>query len=338
MKSERNGAAWLLPFHDWVSAAPDLRRGEWDDAVAAFDTGLERARETGTGWTSLAVGSRARLLVHRGQLDLARRGLDEFERSVLPAQFGLDYVGLAGLAADEADAVARCRSTPSEQVWRTENEPITERAAQLWRQARDRGGLLWMLEIGPYLVRMGDKSLREDIAAELAGADLSENQWLPQIGALLLGVAQQDHAMVGRAATRLAELGLPLEAAFAAEEAGLLAARHGDTVSANRELLAATNTYTRLGASTDLDRLRARANRLGVRSRGAGPRPSRVSGWEALTGTERTVAGLVQQGMTNPSIAGALYLSPRTVQTHVSHILQKTNLKSRVDIATSFPG
>jgi DNA-binding NarL/FixJ family response regulator len=45
------------------------------------------------------------------------------------------------------------------------------------------------------------------------------------------------------------------------------------------------------------------------------------------------VAGLVAQGMSNPQIAAQLFLSRRTVQTHVSHILAKLNLSSRIDIA-----
>jgi DNA-binding NarL/FixJ family response regulator len=38
-------------------------------------------------------------------------------------------------------------------------------------------------------------------------------------------------------------------------------------------------------------------------------------------------------GMTNREIGTRLFVSPRTVQTHVSHILQKTGLRSRVEIA-----
>jgi DNA-binding NarL/FixJ family response regulator len=37
--------------------------------------------------------------------------------------------------------------------------------------------------------------------------------------------------------------------------------------------------------------------------------------------------------MTNREIGTRLFVSPRTVQTHVSHILQKTGLRSRVEIA-----
>ena len=42
---------------------------------------------------------------------------------------------------------------------------------------------------------------------------------------------------------------------------------------------------------------------------------------------------LVRDGLTNREIGTRLFISPRTVQTHVSHILQKTGLRSRVEIA-----
>jgi DNA-binding NarL/FixJ family response regulator len=46
------------------------------------------------------------------------------------------------------------------------------------------------------------------------------------------------------------------------------------------------------------------------------------------------VADLVGLGMTSPQIARQLYLSPRTVQTHISHIFRKLGLSSRVELAT----
>ena len=41
----------------------------------------------------------------------------------------------------------------------------------------------------------------------------------------------------------------------------------------------------------------------------------------------------MRDGLTNREVGARLYVSPRTVQTHVSHILQKTGLRSRVEIA-----
>ena len=53
----------------------------------------------------------------------------------------------------------------------------------------------------------------------------------------------------------------------------------------------------------------------------------------ALTPTETKVAALVGEGLSNPEIAAKLLLSRRTVATHVSHILRKLGVNSRIDIA-----
>jgi DNA-binding NarL/FixJ family response regulator len=46
------------------------------------------------------------------------------------------------------------------------------------------------------------------------------------------------------------------------------------------------------------------------------------------------VAGLVAEGLSNPAVAARLYLSRRTVQGHVSSILGKLGVTSRVELAT----
>lgn len=126
-----------------------------------------------------------------------------------------------------------------------------------------------------------------------------------------------------------------LRAGFAWEEAGLLTARMGKTADATRSLRAAIDCYDQLGATADLSRIRTRAHRLGVRAARPSVRRAPATGWAALTPTETTVASFVRQGLTNPQIAAQLFLSPRTVQTRVSHILQKTQLRSRLEIATA---
>src|SRR5437763_5654462 len=56
-------------------------------------------------------------------------------------------------------------------------------------------------------------------------------------------------------------------------------------------------------------------------------------GWGSLTPTELKIVELVARGMSYPRIATDLFLSRRTVQTHVSHVLAKLDLHSRTDIA-----
>jgi DNA-binding CsgD family transcriptional regulator len=66
------------------------------------------------------------------------------------------------------------------------------------------------------------------------------------------------------------------------------------------------------------------------RGRGARRRPP--GGWESLTPTEVKVAELVAEGLTNPQVAERMFVSPRTVKTHVAHIFRKLDVHSRAEL------
>ncbi|OBA79228.1 hypothetical protein A9W99_03575 [Mycobacterium sp. 1164966.3] len=66
--------------------------------------------------------------------------------------------------------------------------------------------------------------------------------------------------------------------------------------------------------------------------RGRGQRKRPTSGWESLTPTERDVVRLVSDGLTNADVATRLFISPRTVQTHLTHVYAKLGLASRVQL------
>ena len=67
--------------------------------------------------------------------------------------------------------------------------------------------------------------------------------------------------------------------------------------------------------------------------RGRGQRKRPTSGWASLTPTERDVVRLVSDGLANKDIATRLFVSPRTVQTHLTHVYAKLGLTSRVQLA-----
>jgi predicted ATPase/class 3 adenylate cyclase/DNA-binding CsgD family transcriptional regulator len=66
--------------------------------------------------------------------------------------------------------------------------------------------------------------------------------------------------------------------------------------------------------------------------RGRGERKRPTSGWESLTPTERDVIRLLSEGLANKDIATRLFVSPRTVQTHLRHVYTKLALTSRVQL------
>jgi predicted ATPase/class 3 adenylate cyclase/DNA-binding CsgD family transcriptional regulator len=67
--------------------------------------------------------------------------------------------------------------------------------------------------------------------------------------------------------------------------------------------------------------------------RGRGERKRAISGWASLTPTERDVVRLVSEGLDNKDIAIRLFVSPRTVQTHLTHVYAKLGLSSRMQLA-----
>jgi DNA-binding CsgD family transcriptional regulator len=67
--------------------------------------------------------------------------------------------------------------------------------------------------------------------------------------------------------------------------------------------------------------------------RGRGQRKRPASGWASLTPAERDVVRLVTEGLANKDIATRLFVSPRTVQTHLTHVYTKLGLTSRVQLA-----
>ncbi len=66
--------------------------------------------------------------------------------------------------------------------------------------------------------------------------------------------------------------------------------------------------------------------------RGRGERKRPTSGWASLTPAERDVVRLVSEGLGNNDIATRLFVSPRTVQTHLTHVYTKLGLSSRVQL------
>ncbi|HYV78154.1 MAG TPA: helix-turn-helix transcriptional regulator, partial [Streptosporangiaceae bacterium] len=58
-----------------------------------------------------------------------------------------------------------------------------------------------------------------------------------------------------------------------------------------------------------------------------------VPGWEDLTGTQRMVAELVADGLTNRGVGAQLFLSPHTIDFHLRQIYRKLGVRSRVELA-----
>jgi DNA-binding NarL/FixJ family response regulator len=69
---------------------------------------------------------------------------------------------------------------------------------------------------------------------------------------------------------------------------------------------------------------------------GATARRRSTSGDEALTSQETRVALLAAQGLANKEIGASLFLSPKTVERHLSQVFRKRGFRSRTELAAAF--
>jgi DNA-binding CsgD family transcriptional regulator len=143
------------------------------------------------------------------------------------------------------------------------------------------------------------------------------------------GVLDRDGAALMRAAQ---EHGQVWARGSAAEDAGVVLAEAGERRAALAQFDQALAAYQEAGAATDAARLRSRLRSLGVRRRHWRQASRPVYGWESLTDTERSVADLVAEGLTNRQVAARMFLSPHTVDFHLRQIFRKLDICSRVEL------
>jgi DNA-binding NarL/FixJ family response regulator len=73
----------------------------------------------------------------------------------------------------------------------------------------------------------------------------------------------------------------------------------------------------------------------GIRSIPRGPRPSTKENPAGLTARQMEVLALLAEGLQNAEIAERLFISPKTVDHHISAILSKLNVSSRAKAVTA---
>ena len=101
-----------------------------------------------------------------------------------------------------------------------------------------------------------------------------------------------------------------------------------DREVAGAEARTALSVFEDLGAGRDADAAAALMRELGVKSARTGPKNV-----GRLTRREQEVLALLGEGLSNPEIAGRLFLSRKTVEHHVARILSKLGLRGRAEAA-----
>ena len=155
--------------------------------------------------------------------------------------------------------------------------------------------------------------------------------WARRLGVELpdLSIADDDPAarlLAGEFDAAAAEWdarGMPYEAALAFYDSG--------TEDGLRE---AIRRFEALGATAAVEAARREMRRLGIRSIPSGARSSTRAHPLGLTRREAEVLEGVCAGRTNAEISAQLFLSPRTVDHHVSSVLAKLGVSTRAEAAT----
>jgi DNA-binding CsgD family transcriptional regulator len=144
-------------------------------------------------------------------------------------------------------------------------------------------------------------------------------------GLLAMASRTADQALVefAHAFDELDRVSIPLERARTLLALGSARRKVGQRRAARKTLEQALAEFDALGASLWSERTRRELGRIS----GRGPSQGE------LTATERRVAALVAEGMTNREVAAALYVTPRTVEGTLSRVYAKLGVRSRTELA-----
>jgi ATP/maltotriose-dependent transcriptional regulator MalT len=152
--------------------------------------------------------------------------------------------------------------------------------------------------------------------------------------ALAMGEPAQAAALATTSADRAAAAGGRLEAALSRLLAGRALTAAGETERAVELLQQASDAFAVCGARRHQAEVERELRRLGRGTyRRSTPGKSDSLGLESLTGRELEILRLVVDRRTNPEIAVELFLSIKTVETHLRNIFRKLGVKTRVEAA-----
>ncbi|MGP3914467.1 ATP-binding protein [Nonomuraea sp. 10N515B] len=312
-----------------VTAAVDRAAGRWDGLA-------DRLRRLGGATATFAAASLdSRLL--QGVL-LAATG---------PAEEAVSCLGQVIAVAERVGAVwplipAR---TALSRLLLTLNDAAgaAGQASAALVQVRAKGAWVWGAETTLCLVDAleavgglgGATEVVGELAAGIAGADAPSAQAALMTAQAVLarsrGAADEADRLLDAARTTLEDAGLRYEEALAAERLGRWRCERGASAG-GRLLEDALRSYGSMRADRDIARVTRimRQNGVSIPYPWRGGRPSHG---RTLSSREREVALLAAGGKTNQEIATELFLSRRTVESHISSALRKLGYLSRKELA-----
>jgi predicted ATPase/class 3 adenylate cyclase/DNA-binding CsgD family transcriptional regulator len=337
----------------WGLGIAQLFMGDLAAAVAQFAAVADEAEAAHDEIFRLdGLAFRGVALAYQGDLAAARAAADaavEAAAELSGPKASLAYMSLAAAALAAGDATTAQEATEAASRHVTVLPVPAAKRHVISAQAALAGGDL-----------VGARRWADDAVSTTTGAFLSGALATRARVAIAQGEPDQAERDAHDALARATEVEAYLSIPDTLECLGTLAGQDGSHREAARLFGAAKAIWLRIGAvrfkvwdadyeasvmmlrdtmgDTDFDSAWAEGAALSTEEavayaqRGRGQRKRPASGWASLTPTERDVVRLVSEGLGNKDIATRLFVSPRTVQTHLTHVYTKLGLSSRVQL------
>jgi DNA-binding CsgD family transcriptional regulator len=323
-QARRRGDIFNVAFMLMWRGKCQTQRGDLRAAVADLREAIDLCVAHGMlfAWP-YTIGSLAHALLEQGKADEAARVIDEGD---FPEQLRLDQLHLVHFRLSRG----RLRIETGSPARGVEELLQVGETARLFRHDNP-SGMPWRRWAAEGLRRLD----RNDEARALAVEELAlARRWgdPDAIGASLrvLGLVEGGEEGIGRlqeAVEVLAGSEARLEHARALVDLGAALRRANQRAEARELLREGVDLARRVGALG----LARRANEE-IAATGARPRKVLQTGLDALTASERRVAQLAADGMSNKEIAQALFVTIKTVEMHLSHVYRKLGISSRAQL------
>jgi DNA-binding CsgD family transcriptional regulator len=353
---------------DWLDAIAwlcwtETMMARYTDALTHFDRAVAIARSTGQGYIiSNLLAGQAQVQTMRGRLEEASSAAEEAaevarllgsghqlvfalgQQCLVESWSGEDETAVrlgeeavrtgngngewSGAQAQYALAVALINAGRRE----AGRDAMAQACGGSNRPMLDRRSLLSACEVMAGLEadcgNQGEASKWAERAAKVAYPGHEATAWLARAHSLR-GTDPHAAAVAAVEAAQFFDgAGLLIDAGRARLCAGIAFAEAGSGDQARAELAAAARTFAECGARSLHDATARQLRKLGVRV----PVPGRSGGAHGLTQRQLDVVKLVGEGYTNQQIAESLFVSVRTVETHLSHIFAKLGVTTRTGI------
>jgi DNA-binding CsgD family transcriptional regulator/tetratricopeptide (TPR) repeat protein len=301
------------------------RRGELAEGERSLREFMDEIDDYGYGEGAKIYGAAflAAVMYERGDVAAAREALEQVRRPSDASNgsrfwYASELELLLAEGRDD-DVIARADEFAARYGWA--RTPIFAR----WRSAKARA-----------LARRDGESARDEVLALLTEElELARGFGAPgALGTSLIMLAEHDRErateLLEEAIAVLEDSPAKVELAKALCALGTALRLERKATKAREPLRRALELATVCGADGLADRARTELHATGAR-----PRREALSGAGSLTPSERRVADLAAEGMTNREIAQALYVTPKTVEVHLSNAYRKLEIPGRRQLASA---